>query len=88
MLQHLQATQADSLNNLRMTLTTTQSEMREQMIRQLGDISIELRGKQDALREDVLVKLAQMLAERDQKVVNAAGKAVIDQLTDAVARQK
>lgn len=32
--------------------------------------------------------LAQMLAERDQKVVNAAGKAVIDQLTDAVARQK
>lgn len=32
--------------------------------------------------------LAQMLAERDQKVVDAAGKAVIDQLTDAVARQK
>ena len=32
--------------------------------------------------------LAQMLAERDQKVVNAAGQAVIDQLTDAVARQK
>ena len=86
-LQHLQATQADSLNNLRMTLTTTQSEMREQMIRQLGDISIELRGKQDALREDVLVKLAQMLAEqskREMELLQGALAQTTQQLTARV----
>ena len=45
-------------------------------------------GPFGAVKEQVSGLYAQMLAERDQKVVNAAGKAVIDQLTDAVARQK
>ncbi len=66
-LERLQASQADSLTNLRLTLTTTQSESREQIMKQLADISADLRGKQDALREDVLLKLSQMLAEQSKR---------------------
>lgn len=66
-LERMQASQADSLSHLRLALTTTLAETREQAAKQLADISAELRGKQDALREDVLLKLAQMLGEQSTR---------------------
>lgn len=66
-LERLQTSQAESLSSLRLTLSTTLSESREHEAKQLAEISADLRGKQDALREDVLLKLAQMLAEQSTR---------------------
>lgn len=66
-LERMQASQSESLSVMRMTLSTTLSESREQIIKQLADISADVRGKQDALREDVLMKLAQMLADQSKR---------------------
>ncbi|MEN9660034.1 MAG: hypothetical protein RL571_3499 [Pseudomonadota bacterium] len=63
-LTRLQAAQTESLSTMRLSLTTTLSETRELVVKQLGDISSQLTGKQDALREEILLKLSQMLAEQ------------------------
>ncbi|UXY13991.1 DNA recombination protein RmuC [Chitiniphilus purpureus] len=66
--QHrLQSALTDALGALRLALTASQAEAREQMQQQLAEISGALQGKQDALREDVLVKLSSMLAEQSKR---------------------
>ncbi|WP_035057004.1 DNA recombination protein RmuC [Andreprevotia chitinilytica] len=66
-MNRLQTTQTDSLATLRLAMTTSLSEGRELTSQQLASISEVLQTKQDQLREDVLVKLGQMLAEQSQR---------------------
>ncbi|WP_373975403.1 DNA recombination protein RmuC [Chitinibacter sp. SCUT-21] len=63
----LQSAQSDALATLRLSLVASLSETREQMLKQLGDISAALQSKQDALREDMLLKLSTMLAEQSKR---------------------
>ncbi|MDR3412885.1 MAG: DNA recombination protein RmuC [Formivibrio sp.] len=87
-LERLQASQSDNLTHLRLALTSTLSESREQVTKQLTDISAELRGKQDALREEVLLKLAQMLTEqstREMELLQSALSQSTLQLTTRVS---
>lgn len=85
-LERLQASQADSLSNLRLALTAAQSEAREQIMKQLADISADLRGKQDALREDVLLKLSQMLAEQSKREMELMQTALTQSTQQLTAR--
>ncbi|WP_157314779.1 DNA recombination protein RmuC [Chitinibacter sp. GC72] len=63
----LQSAQSDALATLRLSLTASQGDTREQVLKQLGDISSALQSKQDALREDMLLKLSTMLAEQSKR---------------------
>jgi DNA recombination protein RmuC len=63
----LQQAQSDALATLRLSLVASLSETREQVLKQLGDISSALQGKQDTLREDMLLKLSTMLAEQSKR---------------------
>lgn len=83
-LERLQASQADSLSHLRLALTTTLSETREQTAKQLVDISADLRAKQDALREEVLLKLAQMLVEQSTREMDLL-QSTLNQSTQQLA---
>ncbi|AZN36397.1 DNA recombination protein RmuC [Iodobacter ciconiae] len=86
-LTHLQAAQTESLSTMRLSLTTTLSETRELVVKQLSDISSQLSGKQDALREEILLKLSQMLAEqsvREMEQIQNALALTATQLTTAV----
>lgn len=86
-LSRLQTAQTESLSTMRLSLTTTLSETREMMVKQLGDISSQLTGKQDALREEILLKLSQMLAEqsvREMEQVQNALALTTTQLTATV----
>ena len=66
-ISRLQTIQSEALSTLRLTLVASLGESREQMLKQLGDISGVLQGKQDALREDMLLKLSTMLAEQSKR---------------------
>ncbi|QZA79059.1 DNA recombination protein RmuC [Deefgea tanakiae] len=66
-ISRLQTIQSEALSTLRLTLVASLGESREQMLKQLGDISGVLQGKQDALREDMLIKLSTMLAEQSKR---------------------
>ncbi|MEJ2792533.1 DNA recombination protein RmuC [Iodobacter sp. LRB] len=86
-LTRLQTAQTESLSTMRLSLTTTLSETRELVVKQLSDISSQLSGKQDALREEVLLKLSQMLAEqsvREMEQIQIALALTTTQLTAAV----
>ncbi|WP_432720572.1 DNA recombination protein RmuC [Jeongeupia wiesaeckerbachi] len=86
-LNRLASTQSESLSAMRLSLTSTLSETRELMLKQLADIAAELKGKQDALREDVLVKLSTMLAEqskREMEQIQTLLQATSQQLTTTV----
>ncbi|MBB5190550.1 DNA recombination protein RmuC [Silvimonas terrae] len=88
-LERLQITQTESLSTLRLALTTAQGESREQIMRQLAEISESLQSKQDTLREEVLVKLAQMLAEQSRREMDQLREALAltsTQLTQSVAQ--
>ncbi|WP_348945013.1 DNA recombination protein RmuC [Chitinibacter sp. FCG-7] len=63
----LQGAQSDALATLRLSLTASQGDTREQVLKQLSDISGALQSKQDALREDMLLKLSTMLAEQSKR---------------------
>lgn len=63
----LQTTQGEALSTLRLTLISSLGETREQILKQLGDISSALQNKQDTLREDMLLKLSTMLAEQSKR---------------------
>lgn len=63
----LQQAQSDAFATLRLSLVASLSETREQVLKQLGDISSALQSKQDTLREDMLVKLSTMLAEQSKR---------------------
>lgn len=87
-LARLQAEQTESLSSLRLSLTTTLGETREQQQKQLAEIAANVQGKQDQLREEVLVKLSTMLAEqstREMEQINLALIRTSQQLTQAVA---
>ncbi|MFC7421320.1 DNA recombination protein RmuC [Iodobacter arcticus] len=86
-LTRLQTAQTESLSTMRLSLTTTLSETRELVLKQLGDISSQLSGKQDALREEILLKLSQMLAEqsvREMEQIQNALALTTTQLTATV----
>ncbi|AOX99380.1 DNA recombination protein RmuC [Jeongeupia sp. USM3] len=86
-LNRLASTQSESLSAMRLSLTSTLSETRELMLKQLADIASDLKGKQDALREDVLVKLSTMLAEqskREMEQIQLLLQATSQQLTTTV----
>ncbi|NHQ87570.1 DNA recombination protein RmuC [Iodobacter sp. HSC-16F04] len=86
-LTRLQTAQTESLSTMRLSLTTTLSETRELVVKQLSDISSQLSGKQDALREEILLKLSQMLAEqsvREMEQIQNALALTTAQLTAAV----
>ncbi|STQ90965.1 DNA recombination protein RmuC [Iodobacter fluviatilis] len=86
-LTRLQTAQTESLSTMRLSLTTTLSETRELVVKQLSDISSQLTGKQDALREEILLKLSQMLAEqsvREMEQIQSALALTTTQLTAAV----
>ncbi len=86
-LTRLQTAQTESLSTMRLSLTTTLSETRELVVKQLGDISSQLSGKQDALREEILLKLSQMLAEqsvREMEQIQNALALTTTQLTATV----
>ncbi|MBM5570704.1 MULTISPECIES: DNA recombination protein RmuC [Deefgea] len=66
-ISRLQTVQSEALSTLRLTLVASLGESREQMLKQLGDISAALQNKQDTLREDMLLKLSTMLAEQSKR---------------------
>ena len=66
-ISRLQTIQSEALSTLRLTLVASLGESREQMLKQLGDISGVLQSKQDTLREDMLIKLSTMLAEQSKR---------------------
>ncbi|MDR3428726.1 MULTISPECIES: DNA recombination protein RmuC [Silvimonas] len=88
-LEKLQISQSESLSALRLSLTESLSESRQQMMTQLGEISAALQTKQDTLREEVLVKLSQMLAEQSRREMEQLRDALATtsmQLTQSVAQ--
>ncbi len=87
-LGRLQAAQTDALATLRLTLVASLSESREQINKQLAEIASALQSKQDALREDMLLKLSTMLAEQSKREMEQIAAALAQSaatLTQSVA---
>ncbi len=73
----MQTVQSEALSTLRLTLVASLGDSREQMLKQLSDISAALQGKQDALREDMLLKLSTMLAEQSKREMEQLQSALL-----------
>ncbi|KAF0814111.1 hypothetical protein IGB42_01008 [Andreprevotia sp. IGB-42] len=86
-MNRLQTAQGESFATLRLALTTSLGESRESTAQQLAHISEALQSKQDQLREDVLLKLGQMLAEqskREMELIQSMLTTSAQQLTQSV----
>ncbi|GAB7128131.1 hypothetical protein JCM19000A_26380 [Silvimonas sp. JCM 19000] len=83
----LQLAQTDAAGSLKLSLTESLSETREQVVKQLGEIAGNLQQRQDALREEILVKLSTMLAEQSKREMDQMREALAassTQLTSSV----
>lgn len=72
----MQRAQTESLGALLLTVTNSLAENREQVLKQLADISAQLQHKQDQLREEVLVRLASILAEQSKNEMERVEQAL------------